>query len=591
MHNLNLAMIGNCQIAALIDESAKINWACFPRFDGDPSFCSLLNSEDCDRGFFAIELADHTHTEQQYIENAPILKTIMRASDGSAIEIVDFCPRFVQFERIFHPASLVRRMRPLSGSPKVTVRCRPATDYGANAPQITSGSNHIRYVGRDVTLRLTANTSVSHILEERPFILHQHATLILGPDESVAESVRDLGRRFFENTQHYWQSWARGLSIPFEWQEAVIRAAITLKLCTYEDTGAIIAAATTSIPEAPNTVRNWDYRYCWLRDSYFTVNALNALGATKTMRSYLRYIMNIAVASKDGFLQPVYSITGRADLTESTLPHLAGYRGMQPVRVGNQAFEQIQHDVYGSVILSGAHYFFDKRLVNSGTEADFHQLETIGQQAIACFGKPDAGLWEYRGRQRVHTFPSMMCWAACDRLARIAKHLGLAERMTFWRSHADQMHQQLHEHAWNPKLNAFSESFDDDSLDASLLLIHELGFVAADDPKFKATVETLEKNLRHGAHMFRYNNEDDFGFPETAFNVCTFWYINALAALGRTEEARELFENMLQHRNRFGLLSEDLDPKSGELWGNFPQTYSLVGIIQAAMRLSKPWEY
>ena len=590
MANLDLALIGNCQVATLIDGTGNMIWGCFPGLDGDPMFCSLLDNDQTERGFFAVEISDFSHAEQRYIENTPILETVLYSKDGSAIKVTDFCPRYAQYDRMYHPVSVIRRIRPVSGSPRVTVKCRPTSNYGATQPRITSGSNHIRYVGERFTLRMTADCSVNHLLEEREFIVHRPLTLILGPDESLSTSVHNLGRQAFEDTRRYWQGWSRGLSIPFEWQEAVIRAAITLKMCIYDDTGAIVAAVTTSIPEAPNTQRNWDYRYCWLRDSYFTVNALNTLGATKTMLSYLRYIVNIAVASKDGFLQPVYGITGRAELTESLVENLSGYRGMGPVRLGNQAYQQIQHDVYGSVILAAAHYFFDKRLVNEGTAASFQQLEILGERAIRCFAQPDAGLWEYRGRQGVHTFPSIMCWAACDRLAKIATHLGQTDRQKYWRGHANSMHQTLHKKAWSDKANAFTESFGRDNLDASLLLTHELGFLSADDPKFTATVNSIEQTLKHGSHIFRYNGEDDFGTPETAFNVCTFWYINALAAQGRTDEARELFENMLSCRNPHGLLSEDLDPKTGELWGNLPQTYSMVGIIQAAQRLSKPWE-
>lgn len=590
MQNLDLALIGNCQVAALIDQNGSICWGCFPGLDGDPMFCSLLDHSPANRGFFEIRIADLVHSEQRYIENTPIVVTVLHSSDGSAVEIQDFAPRFTQFERAFHPVSLVRRIRPVSGKPKVTVVCRPSSGYGKNRPTVTSGSNHIRYVGEEFTLRLTTDVPLNHVLEERQFILHEPLNLVLGPDETVTSSVHYQGREFFEKTRDYWQGWSRGLSIPFEWQEAVIRAAITLKLCTYDDTGAIIAAVTTSIPEAADTERNWDYRYCWLRDSYFTVNALNTLGATKTMRSYLRYIMNIAAASEDGFLQPVYGITGRSNLSESIVDSLPGYRGMGPVRLGNQAFEQIQHDVYGAVVLSGAHYFFDQRLVNTGTGSDFQQLEHVGQKAVQTFAQPDAGLWEYRGRSRIHSFPSMMCWAACDRLSRIAKRIGKNDRAVYWSKHAQQMKAVLDERAWNPKVNAFTETFDGESLDASLLLAHELGFVGRDDPRFRSTVETIEKELRQGSHMFRYNREDDFGLPETAFNVCSFWYMSALARLGRQEEARDLFENMLSCRNQHGLLSEDLDVKTGELWGNFPQTYSMVGIIQVARRLSRSWE-
>ncbi|MDP2132445.1 MAG: glycoside hydrolase family 15 protein, partial [Sulfuritalea sp.] len=404
------------------------------------------------------------------------------------------------------------------------------------------------------------------------------------------EAANEVGRRFLAETTEYWSEWVRFLGIPFEWQDAVIRAAITLKLNAYDDTGAIVAAMTTSIPEAAGSERNWDYRYCWVRDGYFVVNALNRLGATRTMERYLGYIVNVAANAGSGALQPVYGIDGRAALEEREVPSLAGYRGMGPVRIGNLAYRQVQHDVYGSVILAATHIFFDQRLVRRGDEALFHRLEGLGEQARRCYDQPDAGLWELRGSARVHTFSSVMCWAACDRLGRIADRLGLAERAEYWLGHAQQMHEVISQRAWSKKRGTFVSTFDGKAMDASLLLLAEVGFLDAADPRFAATVAAVEKDLRHGDFIFRYVEKDDFGEPENAFLVCTFWYVNALAALDRRDEARALFEKLLAGRNRHGLLAEHIDPRSGEQWGNFVQTYSMVGLINAAIRLSVRWD-
>jgi GH15 family glucan-1,4-alpha-glucosidase len=590
--SLDLALIGNGTIAALIDPAAQIEWACFPRFDGDPVFCSLLGgSEDAGRaGTFAIDLLGSVRTEQNYLVNTPILVTRIYDSEEGAIEIVDFAPRFQQYGRMFCPMMIVRQVRRIAGNPRIRIRVRPTSEYGCERPRTTSGSNHIRYYGGDVVLRLTTNASTTSILEENPFYLEEEVSLLLGPDETVNGSVGDIAHHFEEETASHWREWVRMLAIPFEWQDAVIRAAITLQLNVFQDTGAIVAAVTTSVPEAPNSARNWDYRFCWIRDAYFVVNALNRLGATRTMERYLAFILNIVADAEDGTLKPLYGITGRSVPDEHEAKCLAGYRGMGPVRIGNQAHRQIQHDVYGAAILAAPHVFFDRRLVRRGDDTLFPKLEALGEQAAKLFDQPDAGIWELRGKLRVHTFSSVMCWAGCDRLARIAAHLGLTDRARYWREHADRMHAVISERSWSPALNAFVGTMDGDTLDASLLRLSEVGFLAADDPRFASTVAAIEKDLKHGDFIFRYTERDDFGTPENAFLVCTFWYINALAALGRRDEARALFEKILAHRNPHGLLSEDIDPQTGELWGNFVQTYSMVGIIDSAIRLSVEWD-
>ncbi|HTY02423.1 MAG TPA: glycoside hydrolase family 15 protein [Rhodocyclaceae bacterium] len=585
----DLALIGNCTIGALVDGVGRIAWACFPRFDGDPTFCALLREDDT-LGVFAIELADFDRAEQGYLDNTAILQTRLYDRHGGSIEITDFAPRFGQYGRLFRPMALVRRVRRLTGSPRITVHLRPSWGHGAGRPTVTWGSHHVRYVMPDITLRLTTNASITAVLQEAAFFLEDQITLYLGPDETVPEGAQELGRRFLDETTQYWREWVRFLAIPYEWQAAVIRATITLKLNTYDDTGAIVAAMTTSLPEAANSGRNWDYRYCWLRDGYFVVNALNRLGATRSMERYLGYIINIAAEANGRPLQPVYRIDGRADLEERVEPALPGYRGMGPVRIGNQAFQQVQHDVYGSAILAATHIFFDQRLTRRGDADLFRHLEPLGEMAAKNFDQPDAGLWELRGSARVHTFSSVMCWAACDRLARIAAHLGLANRASYWRAQADRVHSIIVARAWNASRNAFVSTFDGDAMDASLLLLVELDFLDAADPRFAATVAAIEQDLKRGDFIFRYVERDDFGEPENAFLVCTFWYVNALAVVGRRDEARALFEKLLASRNRHGLLAEHIDPRTGEMWGNFVQTYSMVGLINSAIRLSMRWD-
>ncbi|MEN6507570.1 MAG: glycoside hydrolase family 15 protein [Smithella sp.] len=591
-NSLELGLIGNCQIGALINERSEIVWSCLPRFDGDPIFCSLLreHADGEGAGYCTIELLDQTSAEQFYLPNTAVLVTRLTDSRGAVIEITDFSPRFHQYGRTFMPMMIIRKIRRISGNPRICVRVRPLCEYGSQDCTMTHGSHHIRYVAPSWILRLTTDISVTAVLQELPFFLETAATLILGPDETITDAIDDLSRRFLNETINSWRDWVRDLSIPFEWQEEVIRAAITLKLNTFQDTGAIIAAMTTSIPEAPDSGRNWDYRYCWLRDSYFVVNALNRLSTTNTMERYLNYLINVVAGTTNGRIQPVYGIDGRAQLNECEMTSLPGYRGMGPVRIGNQACEQIQHDVYGSAILAVAHVFFDRRLAHRGGVALFTRLEPLGEMAVTVHDQPDSGPWETRKTLRVHTFSGIMCWAACDRLARIAVYIGLADRAVYWRSQADKIHKTICLRAWSEKKQAFTASFDSDSLDASLLLLHDTGFLPADDPRFAQTVAAIERELKHGNYIYRYVENDDFGVPENAFVVCTFWYIYALAVLNRGDEARTLFENLLSKRTRHGFLAEHVDPRTGDPWGNYVQTYSMVGLINSAIRLSKRWD-
>jgi GH15 family glucan-1,4-alpha-glucosidase len=592
MNDLNLALIGNCTIGALVNQHADIVWGCFPRFDGEAVFCALLQHErqDDTPGVWGIELLDFHHAEQQYIAHTPVLITRLHDQHGGVIEVTDFAPRFKHHGRINCPMTLVRRLKRIAGSPRVRIRLRPA-GWNCAPVKTTHGSNHIRYLTAHTVLRLTTDVSVTAVLQEIPFLLNDEANLLLGPDETVATGMHELCRRYQHETIDYWRDWVRSLAIPFEWQEVVIRAAISLKQNAFEDTGAIIAAMTTSIPEAnDHSGRNWDYRFCWLRDAYFTVNALNSLSTTLTMEQYLGYIINLVASTPEGQLQPVYGIDGRALLTEEIVTTLPGYRGLGPVRIGNQAYEQVQNDVYGSAVLAVSHVFFDRRMQHRDLPGLFRHLEKLGGMARLVYNQPDAGLWELRGTAKVHTFSAVMCWAACDRLARIAVQLGLVERAAHWRKHADAMHREILERAWNEKHKALGATFGGDGVDASMLLLPDLLFISPKDPRFLATVALVEKELKRGDYVFRYSEPDDFGVPQNAFLVCTFWYIDALAATGRKDEARALFANLVARRNPHGLLAEHIDTTTGELWGNFVQTYSMVGFINSAMRLSIPWD-
>src|SRR6476659_4025626 len=401
MTTLDLAVVGNSNVAALIDRDGRIVWTSWPRIDGDPVFCALLDGEDPDSGFFSIDLDEEiTAAEQSYDRNTAIVRTVRRSASGASFVVTDFAPRFRQFGRMYRPPMLIRRVDRLEGLCRIRARMRPRMDYGRLKASLIPGSNHIRYVTEAGSIRLTTDAPIAQVASESPFVLSSPMTFIVHTDESLSDSVSRISREFYDQTREYWLDWVRQLSIPFEWQEAVIRAAITLKLCSFEDTGAIVAALTTSIPEAPESGRNWDYRYCWLRDAYFVIQALNRLGTTGTMEEYLTYITNIVDDSgadpsqKD--MPPLFSITRSPELEERQAEALAGYRGMGPVRIGNAAYTQVQNDAYGSIVLASTHAFLDRRMIRPGNQELFEHLETLGRRAIEVFDQPDAGPWELR---------------------------------------------------------------------------------------------------------------------------------------------------------------------------------------------------
>jgi GH15 family glucan-1,4-alpha-glucosidase len=587
-YGLDLAITGNGRTAALIEPGSRITWWCFPRFDSNPIFSRLLAGDE-EKGFTDVVLTDLADVQSDYLRNTPIVITTLTDNKGNAVRITDFAPRFQNFDRIYRAPQMIRIIEPVAGLPRIAIRFRPTFGYGHPVANRSLGSNHIRYWGGGTQLRLSTDAPLSYIEGESSFVLSRPLHMVFGDDEPFPTALAPTCRDFLDRTTGYWREWVRRLNLSYDWQEAMIRAAITLKLSNFEETGGIIAAHTSSIPESPGTGRNWDYRFVWLRDAHFVVKALNRIGATQTMEDFIFYILNLVSDDKDS-LRPVYSVVPADPMDEWIADKLPGYRSDGPVRLGNAAAVQVQHDTYGSIILAAMPMFFDRRLPRMGDETLFRLLETLGHKAERYALTPDAGIWEYRGRQRVHTHSVAMCWAGCNRLAAIAETLGLRERCHYWNDVADRIHKALIEQAWCEKRQAFTAAFGADDLDAAVLLLPELGVVDAHDPRFVKTVTAMERELLRGKHMMRYASPDDFGMPEAAFLICRYWLIDVYWALGRKEEARDLFVDSLRYRNRYGLMSEDIHLQTGELWGNFPQTYSMAGLVLTAMRLSRSWE-
>ena len=586
-YGLDIAVIGNGRTAALVNPEARILWWCLPRYDGDPVFSRLMAGDE-EKGFTDVVLDGMVETTSDYVRNTATVVTELIDGNGGRVRVTDFAPRFENFGRTFRPPQLVRIIEPIAGMPRITIRFRATHRYGEPVTTITAGSNHIRYMRDDVPVRLTTDAPLSYIENEASFILTRPMHMVFGTDEPFEGTLETTCREFNERTQDYWQEWVRRLAFSIDWQEDIIRAAITLKLCSFEETGAIVAALTTSIPEIPGAGRNWDYRFCWLRDAFFVVSALNRIGATRTMEDFIAYILSISTG-RATTVRPVYGIVHSDDLEEREAAALAGYGGDRPVRIGNAAVHQDQHDVYGSIIMAATPMFFDRRLPRPGNAGLFRSLEPLGEQAAKLALTPDAGIWEFRGRKQIHTHSAAMCWAGLQRLEAIAGSLGLADRARYWGDKARSLGDEVLKQAWNPKLNAFTGAFGGDDLDASSLLLAELGLIAPNDPRFVSTVEAIERELRRDFHVMRYAAADDFGLPETAFLICRFWLIDALWEIGRHDEARDMFIDALKLRNRYGLLSEDVHPATGKLWGNFPQTYSMSGLILTAIKLSRSW--
>ena len=589
MRSLNLGLVGNGWVSALIDEQASVVWCCLPRLDGDPVFCSLLAGDESTTrpGRFDIQLEGAVRGEQAYLTDTPILVSRFYDAAGSGIEITDFCPRVEVEGSIDCPPILVRQVWPIAGKPSIRVNFDPAINYGCDSPTASPSGGAITYAG-DPLLSLNTDAPIDFISARKTIAVDKPLTFVVGSYNRIEGDLGRFGERLLGGTTAYWRKWVGALNTPAEFRDAVVRAAITLELHVYEYTGAIIAATTTSIPEAPNSGRNWDYRYCWPRDAYFTADALCRVGAVRAIERYLAFLLTVAKRSIRSRLIPIYNIDGDSIPTEHIADCLPGFRGMGPVRVGNKASEQNQNDLYGEAVLTAEPIFTGRGTSWTGDESLFTRLEPFGEHAAELYDQPDAGLWELRGAGRVHTFSSVMCWVACDRLARYAGSLKLEGKAEYWGGKAAQIREAIWRRSWNEKLNSFTATMDGESLDASLLLMPRLGFIDARDPRFAGTVEAIERDLKHGDFIYRYVERDDFGYPENSFLVCTFWYIEALARMGgkRREEARALFDKVLSARNRHGLLSEDLDPRTLELWGNFPQTYCMAGIVECAMALA-----
>jgi GH15 family glucan-1,4-alpha-glucosidase len=581
----DLGVIGNCQFSALVHNSGEIVWCCLPRFDSEPVCSTLLDRQD--GGRFRIGPANGETGTQRYLPNTNILETTFRTSTGS-FRVTDFAPRFLQFGRAFRPTQLMRIVEPIEGTPRIAVACEPRLGWSKKRPPVLQGSHHVRFEGFASQLRLTTDIPLSY-LGGQPFTLTGRHHMVLSWGAPVEEPLAPLCERFWNETSRYWQQWVKQCDIPPLFQNEVIRSALILKLHCFEDTGAIIAAMTTSIPESPGSGRTWDYRYCWLRDSYYVLNAFGLLGQFEEREQFVQYLLNVAGGAPGLNLAPLYRVDGSSDLEEAILEDWPGYDGEKPVRIGNAAALHSQHDIYGEMVLALTPIFLDERMGAERSPAAFRLIEGLARKAISLAGVPDAGIWEYRTEWKPQTFSSLMCWAAADRMAGIADRHEPARASEF-RTASDRIHAEIVAQSWSTSKSSFVGHYGGEDLDASLLQMARLRFLLPGDLRLSSTIDAIHKDLaRDGGWLQRYSLNDGFGKPSVAFVICTFWLIEALAAAGRREEARAIFDGIHSALSPLGLLSEDYDPTIPRMWGNFPQTYSHVGLIHAAFAASPQW--
>jgi GH15 family glucan-1,4-alpha-glucosidase len=578
-------LIGNAQGSALVSDEGSVDWLCWPRPDSEPVFGRLL---DPDGGCFSIKPAGPFKSSQAYAPNSNVLKTRFDCEDGTAFQVTDFFPRFVQYGRVYRPLSLFRIVEPLQGRSRAVVKAMPVEGWSKRVLRPSRGNSHLRFERGGDHLRLASNLSLTYLDEGTPFGIGGPLYFALTYNTGLEDDLATVSRDFEMKTQRYWENWVKHCTVPTRYQDAVIRSALALKLHCYEDTGAVLAGLSSSLPEDAGGERNWDYRFCWLRDAHFSLGALQRLGHFEEMEGFLQYVLDLVGDQTDRF-SPVYRLDRSLPLPELSHADWKGWKGSTPVRSGNQAAEHVQNDVYGEMILTLMPLLLDKRfayLRPPGTRALIRDLAGRGLRSL---GEADAGLWELRGGWRQHSFSHLLLWAGMDRVARLER-AGLMDASTpGLEAGILKAHELLRSAVTD---GALGSAVGDPHADASLLLAPVLGY--PDRALCEATVAKVRRELKVGdgpeGFLYRYRHQDDFGKPGSAFVVCSFWLVQALARLGRLDEARAAMDVALRSANHLGLMAEHFDPLSSTQLGNFPQAYSHVGVINAAFAVSEPWD-
>jgi GH15 family glucan-1,4-alpha-glucosidase len=577
---LNHGAIGNGRVIALVGPDTHIDWLCLPRFDSPSVFARLLDQDN--GGSWAFKPVHDWHAKTSYVRNTNVLRTEIETHDG-CFELYDFAPRLMQGLRVDAPIEICRLIKPLAGTPRISIHFDPKPDYARAKIEIVESGHGLEVIGGPTRLYLSTNVPAPYIQDGRELRVDRpmYFSLSAGKPPDI-DSTPDADAALDQTTRG-WRTWARTTHLPSFAREAVLRSALCLKLHAFTDTGAIIAAATTSLPESLGSGRTWDYRYCWLRDAAFVVEALRRLSHLAEGEAFVRFLRDMADA---GPLQPMYGVAGKRDLFEETVPTLRGYEGVGPVRIGNAAYIQQQNDVNGEMVLCLETILTDPRVVWEDPSLA-PLVERLVEEAMVFYDQPDTGLWEYRTQPRHYTFSKAMCWAAANRGAELADFLGMPEQAHRWKAWADHEQPKIIERSYSEKLGMFTQALDGEFPDASNLLLPAIGLIDPTDQRFKNTVRAYERELAPQGLMLRYKHLDDFGHTTSAFSICSFWWVEALAMMGEVDEAIALFCRLQEYANPLGLYSEDIDPETGALLGNFPQAYTHVGLIHAAITIGE----
>jgi len=588
MDNLDYGVIGNCRSAALVSKEGSIDWCCLPNFDSSSIFASILDKEK--GGNYQITGVSTEKIHQAYIRKTNILKTVFDCKDGS-FEVIDFMPRYIDSEQVHHtPPELIRIIRPIKGNPKIKIIYKPKLDYAEFPTQSKIFDSYIKSTAESKehetyeSVYLYSSFSLEDVFHAEEITLENPEYLLLNYNQKIGPLNMDRIVLEYEKTKVYWMNWSARTNQFNQYQDEIDRSALALKLLTYQKTGAILASVTTSLPEAIGEARNWDYRFCWLRDASMTITILHKLKHYSVATCFIDFVLEI-LPYKDDNVQIMYGIHGAKDLEEKTLDWLSGYENSGPVRIGNAAYSQKQNDIYGVLIDMIYQHLLYSHSTMHNREGVWTVVRSLVKHVIDKWEKTDNSIWEFREKSKHFTFSKVLCWVAIDRATKIAQLFEMPEYVAEWESLSKKIREDVLTKGWNEKLGIFSQAYGEDHCDAANLLMEHYGFISAGDPRYKSTVLKTYETLCQNDLMLRYNTEDDFGMPSSSFTVCTFWMIKSLHRIGETEKAQKMFDQVLSYRNHVGLMSEDIEIKTKRLLGNFPQGYSHLSLIDTALTL------